>query len=310
MPVYAAAPRVSNAVGDLVLGVGHVYALRCLGRRRKEETTKPETQTPRKSTRDVMMRWFVTAYFVTLLCFQWMGAWFHIVSPGGPDLPSDASWLAYLTFGCLAPCLYGAALSWDVLRSRSAVASWLLFGVLYAFLAAARIDLADRWDWLPRSISVPLPPLFVRGMASMTWMPSALRANGTTSATKDGPLTLTFDGRGYARTPFDAVFDDAYASQRDLVAAFPSWRTDSLTLLMLCFGVLANAAHLLICLAKKKNPPPRAPQPRRARRHVPRLVDHARRHAPRRRPRRHRLDALLRRPRHVPPGQILPRSFG
>ena len=227
--------RVTNALGDLVLGGGHVYALALLPRGKG------------------LMYWLVALYFVTLFLFQWIGAYFHIVSPGGPD-SLELPWLLYLSFGCLAPCLYGAALSLDVLESERAVKLWLLSGLAYLVLVLAQLDLAD-YTHLPRSFEIVLPASLARKMTFMSWMPSALRANGLAEFNNSSSLVLKFDGRGYARVPFDGVFDAVYSSERDLVAALPCWRTDSLPFLMLCFGVVANATHLLICLAKRRTHP-------------------------------------------------------
>mmetsp|Transcript_22614 Transcript_22614/g.89777 ORF Transcript_22614/g.89777 Transcript_22614/m.89777 type:complete len:208 (-) Transcript_22614:178-801(-) len=77
-------------------------------------------------------------------------------------------------------------------------------------------------------------------------MPSALRLNGVAEA-GSAPLTLRFDGRGYAAVPFAEIFDARHAATFDLVAPFPCWRTDSLTLLMLCVGVFSNCVHIAIC---------------------------------------------------------------
>ena len=230
-------PRLTNAVGDLVLGSAHVYALRqvlLVGRKKNG-----------------LQLWLVTCYFLSLLLFQLMGAYFHLWAPAPEE--SDGWWLLYLGFGSAAPCFYGASLSLDIFgptKSGRIVAPWLLLGFFYACLIKAKLDLAERWPLLPRSFAVEVPASVSQALRHMTWMPSALRHNGLTTY-ESLPLTLTFDGRGYARVPFDAVFDETFRFEKDLIAPFPCWRTDSLTLLMLCFGVFANATHFTICLINR-----------------------------------------------------------
>ena len=228
--------RYSNAFGDFALCVAHlcflskVWGVAVSSQRAKE------------------LKAFVVAYFVFLAAFQCQGAWLHLTSPLHATM--DLQWLAYLVAGCMSPCFYGAALSLDQLASRPArrlaCVLWCLAGVAYCYVTTLEIDLADHAAFLPRDVTVVLPARAAAAFRGFRWMDSALRSNDAARA-GDRPLTLRFDGRGYAATPFDAIFDPEYKSARDLVAEFPCWKTESLGTLMLCFGVGANFVHLLIC---------------------------------------------------------------
>lgn len=235
MGLVSADARWTNAAGDFALCVGHMCFL---------AKVVPRTV---KSARAKELKAFVVAYFVFLAAFQGVGAWLHLTSPLQADM--DLPWLAYLTVGCMSPCLYGAALSLDQLESRSArrlaAIAWCVAGAAYCYVTTLEIDLADHLP-LPRSFEVVLPASVAFALRKCRWMGSALRANAETVAGA-APLTLKFDGRGYAATPFDSIFDDEYAHAKDLVAEFPSFRTESLGTLMLCFGVGANFVHFFIC---------------------------------------------------------------
>lgn len=242
VPQHGAQKRLSNAVGDVALGILHlVFFLKALGLARRH-----------KSWRRQALAIVVPAYFFTLSGFQIMGAAFHLIRPAPARL--DAAWLLYLTCGALAPCLYGVALSLDCIASDrnalTASAAWLVGCGIYVALATAQLDLA-LFVQLPTVIEVSLPPWVARSMRELAWMPSALRRNRQSSP-GEAPLRLRFDGRGYASIPFASVFDDEYESVFDLVAPFPCWRTDSLTFLMLTVGVLCNTCHIAICRSAQR----------------------------------------------------------
>lgn len=221
-----------NAVGDVLLGLIHVvFTIKAL---------RPPTK-----GRLGALRVVVPAYFASLAAFQFIGGWMHVFRPAQHKL--DAMWLSYLASGATAPCLYGCALSLDLLESWAACGGWLASCALYVAVAVLQLDLADVFD-LPRTFHLTISKDWAARLATLPWMPSALRANSQQVAGR-APLTLVFDGRGYAATPIAHVFDKHYASVSDLVAPFPDWRTHSLAFLMLCFGVVANLFHMATCLS-------------------------------------------------------------
>lgn len=227
--------RLRNAVGDVLLGVIHLILVLLATR----------TRPPTKNRRVRALRVVVPAYFLSLAAFQFIGGWMHVFRPRQRTL--DAMWLSYLASGATAPCLYGCALSLDLLESGAACAGWLASCALYVAVAVLQLDLADALA-LPRTFQLYISKEWAKRLEDLPWMQSALRANSQTVAGQ-GPLTLVFDGRGYAATPITHVFDVEYASVSDLVAPFPDFRTHSLAFLMLCFGVVANLLHMATCLA-------------------------------------------------------------
>uniref|UniRef100_A0A7S3NIM2 Uncharacterized protein n=1 Tax=Aureoumbra lagunensis TaxID=44058 RepID=A0A7S3NIM2_9STRA len=247
--------RISNAIGDCLLGLSHLYALIYIIRRERKKRCLS-----RRNTKYILMYWLVCIYLGTLLSFQLIGAYFHLFSPN----PAEASmiWLIYLGAGCVSAMFYGAALSLDIFNSKIAVFCWLSFGFIYSFFfAPMSLDLARYISFLPQKFSLKLPGHFAHQyLQNMIWMPSALVFNQLNNLSLDQknylpPIILEFDGRGYAATPFHSVFDPKYADTFDLVAAFPCWRTDSLPFLMLCVGVIANTIHLFICIATRNRHP-------------------------------------------------------
>ena len=244
MSLVSPEARISNALGDGLLCVAHLCFLY------KAATVRVS------APRAVELRYFVLAYFLSLALFQLQGAWIHVASPTYAE--ADRRWLAYLAAGALSPCLYGAALSQDQLRGATArrLASlvWVTAGLGYVAVAAARVDLADFLP-LPASLTVTLPAYGAHLLRNFRWMQSALRLNGLQRTVPGArALNLTFDGRGYAATPFARIFDAEYAGAVDLVASFPCWRTESLGTLMLCFGVGANFVHLFIACRGRDSP--------------------------------------------------------
>lgn len=205
--------RVSNGVGDVLLGVVHLIF--CFKSRRGR---------------------LVPLYFLSLASFQLLGASYHFCDPAPSQL--DLWWFAYLVCGATAPCLYGMILSLDCGKPSW---PWIAGAAAYFCLVAARFDLG-----LASSFEITFSPAIAKKLEKMPWMESALRLNNQQFAGQRD-LVLRFDGRGYAATPFDKVFDDEYKDAFDLVAPFPCWQTHSLSFLMLCVGVLCNFFQFVLC---------------------------------------------------------------
>eukprot|EP00629_Pelagomonadales_sp_RCC1024_P000772 CAMPEP_0119259718 /NCGR_PEP_ID=MMETSP1329-20130426/427_1 /TAXON_ID=114041 /ORGANISM="Genus nov. species nov., Strain RCC1024" /LENGTH=313 /DNA_ID=CAMNT_0007259117 /DNA_START=225 /DNA_END=1162 /DNA_ORIENTATION=+ len=238
-PPYEVPARWTNAIGDGLLCAVHLVFLWRVLRR------------PARGSEAKELRFCVVAYCLCLVAFQGLGVVMHLYSPDHAVL--DAFWFLYIVSGCLSPCSYGAALTLDQVRGpwrRPAAALWFVAGFAYIALASQQVVLTD-YVPLPNILYLPLPAIIAKLFAGAPWMPAAMKMNGVTDL--DAGLTLSFDGRGYAATPFPLIFDPSYAGATDLVASFPDWRTESLGTLMLCFGVGANFVHLYLCLKGSKD---------------------------------------------------------
>ena len=221
--------RVSNAVTDLMLCCMHtVFLVRALRHKRASQ-----------------LRLLVMGYCAATAAWQTIGAVCHLFLPTPREL--SPVWFAYIVLGALCGSLFGVILSLDTFRGRSG--RWLAAGfvclwVAYTVGAVAQVDLAEFLP-LPRDLEVTLSPLIARALGGTGWMESALKA-AKQKVAGEGPLTLRFDGRGYACTPFAEAFDAKHRQNDDLVAAFPDFRTHSLAFLFLCFAVGANGIMILI----------------------------------------------------------------
>lgn len=224
--------RPSNCVTDLMLCMLHlVYALRWM-------------RLSAKMSSACQMRLLATSYTLVTCSFQALGAWCHLFNP----IPSEPNFCfyVYLMLGAACPCLYGCAMSFDIKPSRPAtMRCFLVFGVawcLYGALAFANIDFADHLP-LPRSQEVTLSAAVVEWLpARPPWLPRVQAASGG----KGQSITLKWDGRGYAATPFEHAFDadQTYASLFDLLAPHPCWKAGSFPFLFLIFGFGLNCVFL------------------------------------------------------------------
>ena len=226
--------RYTNALGDALLCAMHwCFVYRFLRRGRVT------------GDRARALQGLTLAYYLCMIGFQGFGCLMHLVEPN--YAVPDKFWAYYMLCGCFAPPLYGMVCCLDQLEDvRHAVlgvAGFLVAPLLYLPCAYFRVDLSDYLP-LPKTLELTLPAFFVRRMSNLPWMASALALNRVKEATV--PLTLTFDGRGYAATPFEAIFDPKYRDATDLVASFPDWRCESLGTLMLFFGVGTNVVFTLL----------------------------------------------------------------
>ncbi|KAJ1453561.1 hypothetical protein M885DRAFT_618926 [Pelagophyceae sp. CCMP2097] len=237
MPSIDPGARWSNAAGDLVLGVTHAVFL--------AKVLRLKT----KGIEASLLKVLTLCYFTALGSFQLLGAFFHVVAP----VPHQSSklWLTYLVVGAAGPCCYGAILSVDHLKAPKLAAAWVALILPYIAFAHAAFDMAAVLTILPTEFTVTVHPALAKFMADFPWMPSALAANAQTFA-GEAALLLRFDGRGYAATPFSACFDSTYSKAVDLLAPFPCWRSDSLTVLMLVVGTVLNSVHLRICYTRSR----------------------------------------------------------